>query len=51
MLQKGVLVWKASAYANVVRLLPPLIITKELLDKGLDILIETIKEVESSIAK
>jgi len=46
--KKGVLVWKAGAYSNVVRLLPPLVITKDLLDKGLSILTETIKEVESS---
>ena len=49
--KKGILVWKAGAYANVVRLLPPLVITKELLNRGLDVLIETIKEVESSTAK
>jgi diaminobutyrate-2-oxoglutarate transaminase len=47
--KKGVLVWKAGAYSNVVRLLPPLVITKELLDKGLSILTETIKEVEKEV--
>lgn len=46
--KKGVLIWKAGAYANVIRLLPPLVITRELLEKGLNVLTEVIKELESS---
>ena len=47
--KKGIIVWKAGRYANVIRLLPPLVLTEELLEKGLEILIDTIKEVESEI--
>jgi len=44
--KKGVIVWRAGRYSNVVRLLPPLVITEELMEKALEILIETIKEIE-----
>jgi len=47
--KRGVIVWKAGRYSNVIRLLPPLVITEELLQKGLEILIETIKEVEREV--
>jgi diaminobutyrate-2-oxoglutarate transaminase len=43
--KRGLLIWTAGHYGNVIRLLPPLVITEELLHKGLDILIEVIKEV------
>lgn len=44
--KKGIIVWKAGRYSNVIRLLPPLVITEELLEKGLDILTDTIREIE-----
>ena len=44
--KKGIIVWKAGHYANVIRLLPPLVITKELMFKGLEILRDVIKDVE-----
>lgn len=43
--QKGLLIWTAGHYGNVIRLLPPLTITETLFSKGLDILISVIKEV------
>ncbi len=46
--KKGVLVWKAGHYGNVIRLLPPLVITRELMMKGLEILGETIAEIEKT---
>lgn len=46
--KKGVLVWKAGHYGNIVRLLPPLIITHELMMKGLEALREAIIEIEKS---
>jgi len=39
-------VWKAGHYGNVIRFLPPLVITEELMEKGLDIFFRVVKEVE-----
>ena len=44
MLKRGVL--SNCASGNVIRLVPPLIITKEELDTVVDVLVESIKEVE-----
>jgi 4-aminobutyrate aminotransferase/(S)-3-amino-2-methylpropionate transaminase len=44
-LNKGLLLLKAGLYGNVVRLHPPLTIENQYIDKGLDILDETIREV------
>lgn len=41
----GVLVLTAGTYSNVIRLLPPLTISLELLNEGLDVLEESIAEV------
>ncbi|MEM4489020.1 MAG: aspartate aminotransferase family protein [Desulfurococcaceae archaeon] len=46
--KRGILLWKAGAYANVIRLLPPLVITKELLERGLEVLTGVIRELESA---
>lgn len=43
--ENGVLVLKAGTYDNVVRLLAPLVIDDADLDKGLDILIDTLRSV------
>jgi len=43
--EKGLLLLRAGLYLNVVRLHPPLTIEEELLNKGLDILEESLKEV------
>lgn len=47
-LENGVLVWSAGHYGNVVRLIPPLVITQELLHKGLDILEAAIRKATSN---
>jgi diaminobutyrate-2-oxoglutarate transaminase len=44
--KKGLLIWKAGHYANVARFLPPLVITEELVDKGIEIFADAVKEVE-----
>jgi diaminobutyrate-2-oxoglutarate transaminase len=44
--KKGLLIWKAGHYANVARFLPPLVITEELVDKGIDIFVDAVKEAE-----
>lgn len=48
--KKGLIVWRAGHYGNVIRLLPALVITKELMLKGLEILRDAILSVESSVA-
>jgi acetylornithine/succinyldiaminopimelate/putrescine aminotransferase len=44
MLNRGIL--SNCASGNVIRLVPPLIINKDELDKIVDVLVESIKEVE-----
>jgi len=48
-LERGVLVWKAGHWPNVIRFLPPLVITHEHIDKGLDIFSEAVKEAERGL--
>jgi 4-aminobutyrate aminotransferase/(S)-3-amino-2-methylpropionate transaminase len=48
-LERGVLVWKAGHWPNVIRFLPPLVITHEHVDKGLDIFSEAVKEAEHGL--
>ena len=48
-LERGVLVWKAGHWPNVIRFLPPLVITHEHVDKGLDIFSEAVKEAERGL--
>lgn len=45
-LERGVLVWKAGHWPNVIRFLPPLVITREHIEKGLDVFSEVVKESE-----
>lgn len=47
MMKRGVL--SNCASGNVIRLVPPLIITKDELDKVVDVLVESIKEVEKNV--
>jgi 4-aminobutyrate aminotransferase/(S)-3-amino-2-methylpropionate transaminase len=44
--QKGVLILTAGTYANVIRLLPPLIINEDLLREGLEILDEALASIK-----
>jgi diaminobutyrate-2-oxoglutarate transaminase len=48
--EKGLLIWSAGRYGNVIRLMPPLVITEELALKGVEILSSVIRDlVKSSI--
>ena len=42
----GVLIWKAGHYSNIIRFLPPLVITEELADKAIEVFTNVVKEVE-----
>jgi len=44
-LEKGVIILKAGGYKNVVRVLSPLVITDEELDKAMDVIEVSLKEV------
>ena len=48
-LERGVLVWNAGHWPNVIRFLPPLVITHEHIDKGLDVFFDVVKDVERGI--
>ncbi|WP_433627192.1 aspartate aminotransferase family protein [Halomicrococcus sp. NG-SE-24] len=45
--EHGVLVWKAGRHGNVLRLLPPLVLTEELADTALDVIVEAVQHVVS----
>ncbi len=42
--ERGVLVWKAGQYGNVLRLLPPLVLTEELAEIAMDVIVEAVQE-------
>ncbi len=44
--KRGLLVYVAGTYDSVIRMMPPLIISKELIDKGIDILDESLNTLE-----
>jgi 4-aminobutyrate aminotransferase/(S)-3-amino-2-methylpropionate transaminase len=46
-LHRGIIIFKAGLYGNVIRFLVPLVITPEQLDEALDVLTMTIREVEN----
>lgn len=46
--EKGLLVWSAGRYGNVVRIMPPLVITEELALKGLEIFTQAMRELTRS---
>ena len=48
-LERGVLVWKAGHWPNVIRFLPPLVITREHIDRGLDVFSEAVKGAEHGL--
>jgi 4-aminobutyrate aminotransferase len=49
MFERGVLVLRCGHWGNVIRLMPALTITRELLDKGVDIMIDTVKDIERKV--
>jgi 4-aminobutyrate aminotransferase/(S)-3-amino-2-methylpropionate transaminase len=48
---KGLLLLKGGAFGNVIRLHPPLTVERELLERGLDLLEEALREVSSGASK
>jgi diaminobutyrate-2-oxoglutarate transaminase len=48
--KEGLIVWKAGGYGNIIRFLPPLVITEELMFKGLEIFGDVVKRVERLIS-
>jgi diaminobutyrate-2-oxoglutarate transaminase len=46
--QRGLIVEIGGHFSNVVRFMPPLVITRELAEAGLDIFTEAVREVESA---
>jgi 4-aminobutyrate aminotransferase/(S)-3-amino-2-methylpropionate transaminase len=49
MFERGVLVLNCGHWGNVIRLMPALTITRELLDRGVDTLLDTLKEMEHKL--
>lgn len=49
MFRKGIIIEIGGHYNNVLRFLPPLVITKKLADKGIDIVLSAIEEVENTL--
>jgi diaminobutyrate-2-oxoglutarate transaminase len=48
-LKKGVIIEIGGHYHNVARILPPLVLTEELADRGLDILGEALHSIEQNM--
>jgi len=46
--KRGVIVELGGHYYNVIRFLPPLVLTRELADKGLDVFLDAVKTLEKS---
>jgi diaminobutyrate-2-oxoglutarate transaminase len=49
--ERGVIVWTAGRRGSVLRLLPPLVMTREQAATGLDIIVEVIEEVTSATTR
>ncbi len=49
--QKGLIIELGGHYRNVARFLPPLVITRELLLRGLEIFVEALRETEQTLAR
>jgi diaminobutyrate-2-oxoglutarate transaminase len=49
--QKGLIIELGGHYGNVARLLPPLVLTRELLMRGLEIFCESLRETEQTLAR
>jgi 4-aminobutyrate aminotransferase-like enzyme len=47
--RKGLMMITAGMFGNVFRIAPPLVISQDQLDKGIDIFEETIKETQASM--
>jgi diaminobutyrate-2-oxoglutarate transaminase len=49
--QKGLIIEVGGHYRNVARFLPPLVITRELLLRGIEIFLEAVRETEQTLAR
>ncbi len=49
--EHGVLVWTAGRHGNVLRLLPPLVLTRELADTALEVIVDAIETVTEQAAQ
>jgi diaminobutyrate-2-oxoglutarate transaminase len=49
--QKGLIIELGGHFGNVARLLPPLVLTRELLMRGLEIFCESLRETEQTLAR
>ncbi|WP_265108334.1 aspartate aminotransferase family protein [Halosolutus halophilus] len=49
--ERGVLVWTAGRHGSVLRLLPPLVLTHELAETALDVVVEAIEHVTEQAAR
>ncbi|WP_254546673.1 aspartate aminotransferase family protein [Halomarina pelagica] len=43
--ERGVLVWKAGRHGNVLRLLPPLVLTEDLAETAMDVVVDAVESV------
>ncbi len=48
--EHGVLVWTAGRHGNVLRLLPPLVLTRDLADTAVDVIVDAIDHVTAETA-
>jgi diaminobutyrate-2-oxoglutarate transaminase len=46
--ERGVLVWKAGRHGNVLRLLPPLVLTEDLAETAMDVVVEGIETITAA---
>jgi len=46
--QKGLIIETGGHFSNVIRFLPPIVLTKELAEAGIDVFAESVKEVEAA---
>ncbi|ADD07325.1 pyridoxal phosphate-dependent aminotransferase (plasmid) [Natrialba magadii ATCC 43099] len=49
--EHGVLVWTAGRHGNVLRLLPPLVLTHDLAETALDVIVDAIEHVTADVAQ
>jgi len=49
--EHGVLVWTAGQYGNVLRLLPPLVLTREQAEVGLDVVVDAIEHETAAVGR
>jgi diaminobutyrate-2-oxoglutarate transaminase len=48
--EHGVLVWKAGRHGNILRLLPPLVLTRDLAETALDVIVDAIEHATTTTA-